>query len=207
MFGKRRSGKRPYAAPTATNTMRDQILLDHIINLTDQGRQLCKRPDGSWPTLVLPDELYAKVRFGGMERITPKPSNRVSNESVGESGPTGSTTPFEDDSGPSDLTGNPLFIKLRAMRAAWAKEAGQSAFTIFPNKTLEALVRERPSTPFELAAIKGVGPVIRERYGAKILEAVAGTSKSTTAPAPARRGATRSSAHSMPTHQRSRCAS
>jgi hypothetical protein len=28
--------KRPYAAPTPTNAMRDEVLLDHLINLTDQ---------------------------------------------------------------------------------------------------------------------------------------------------------------------------
>ena len=55
MFGKRRSGKRPYAAPTATNTMRDQILLDHLINLTDQCQRLAEmlRAQG----LAVPDDL------------------------------------------------------------------------------------------------------------------------------------------------------
>ncbi len=51
-----------------------------------------------------------------------------------------------------------------------------SAFLIFTNKTLEALVRERPTTPHELAAIKGFRPAIREQYGAAILTAIAGSS-------------------------------
>jgi hypothetical protein len=29
-------GRRPYAAPTPTSTTRDEILLDHLINLADQ---------------------------------------------------------------------------------------------------------------------------------------------------------------------------
>ena len=40
----------------------------------------------------------------------------------------------------------------------WAREAGQSAFLIFTNKTLETLVtRAAPRSPHELASIKGSG--------------------------------------------------
>ncbi len=60
----------------------------------------------------------------------------------------------------------------------------QSAYTIFPNKTLEALVRERPRSPHELASIKGVGPVTRERYGSALLAAIAGEPSSPSQPAP-----------------------
>ncbi|WP_435010065.1 RecQ family ATP-dependent DNA helicase [Tundrisphaera lichenicola] len=142
-----------------------------IISLTEEGRKLCKHPQGTWPDLALPEDLYAKVRFGGMERLPSKSAPRPAGESSEEIEPVESLT-VEDDPSNGDYSGDPLYEKLRSMRAAWAKEAGQSAFTIFPNKTLEALVRERPGTPAGLAAVKGVGPVIRERYGAALLAAI-----------------------------------
>jgi ATP-dependent DNA helicase RecQ len=153
-----------------------------VIDISETGREYLKAK-GEFPLLLaLSDELFAKVTLGGMERIAPK---LVAPKQISE--PTNekpaSNLPHEDEeTTDSDLSGDPLYLKLKSMRAAWAREANQSAYTIFSNKTLEAFVRQRPTSPFELAAIKGVGPVIRERYGAKILEAIGTTGPKITEP-------------------------
>ena len=143
-----------------------------VIDVGDAGRDYLKAKGDRPLELTLPEELYAKVRFGGLQRLTPRPASRpvVDNGHVGEE--PGPPLGAVDPAGP-DLSGDPLYAKLKAMRASWAREVNQSAYTIFANKTLEALVRERPRTPHELASIKGVGPVTRERYGAALLAAIA----------------------------------
>ncbi len=144
-----------------------------IINLTPAGRELFKLPDGPWPALVLSEELHAKVRLGGMDRLAPRPAPSpagIENPRDGEGPAFEEGEPGEPE---SDVSGDPLYLKLKALRLAWSREAGLSAFQVFTNRTLEALVRERPRSPHELAAIKGVGPVTRERYGAALLAAIA----------------------------------
>jgi hypothetical protein len=73
----------------------------------------------------------------------------------------------------SDLAGDPLWERLRALRSEWARELKQPAYCIFTNQTLEALVRDRPTTPAALASIKGLGRSRIERHGAALLEAIA----------------------------------
>ena len=53
-----------------------------------------------------------------MERIAPKSPARAA------LGPDAEGGAVEDDPAPSNLSGDPLYVELRAMRAAWAKEAG-----------------------------------------------------------------------------------
>lgn len=74
----------------------------------------------------------------------------------------------------SDLTGDPLWERLKELRQQWAREKSQPAYCVFTNQTMEALVRQRPSTPADLGEIKGLGKARIERYGAAILEAIAG---------------------------------
>jgi ATP-dependent DNA helicase RecQ len=143
-----------------------------VIDISETGREFLKAKGEVPLQLALSDELFAKVSLGGMERIAAKPGSTrtISEPRKEQSVP--NVAIEEDESSDPNVSGDPLYEKLRLMRAAWAREANQSAYTIFPNKTLEALVRQKPRSPHELAAIKGVGPVIRERYGAKLLEAI-----------------------------------
>src|SRR5207249_4466869 len=73
----------------------------------------------------------------------------------------------------SDLAGDPLWERLRSLRSEWARELKQPAYCIFTNQTLEALVRQRPSTPAALASIKGLGRARIERHGSALLDAIA----------------------------------
>ncbi len=62
---------------------------------------------------------------------------------------------------------------LKAWRYAEAKRRRQPPFTVFPNKTLEALAIERPASQDELLQVSGIGPKLAERYGTQILAIVA----------------------------------
>jgi DNA topoisomerase-3 len=64
---------------------------------------------------------------------------------------------------------------LKAWRYAEAKRRRQPPFTVFPNKTLEALAMERPASQDELLRVSGIGPKLAERYGTQILAIVAQT--------------------------------
>jgi ATP-dependent DNA helicase RecQ len=69
-----------------------------------------------------------------------------------------------------DPAGTQLWERLRAWRAAIAKEHGVPAYVVFHDATLAELVRERPQSDAALARISGVGQRKRERYGAALLE-------------------------------------
>jgi ATP-dependent DNA helicase RecQ len=63
-----------------------------------------------------------------------------------------------------------LWERLRAWRAAIAKEHGVPAYVVFHDATLAELARLRPNDEAGLAQISGVGQRKLERYGASLLE-------------------------------------
>jgi len=66
-----------------------------------------------------------------------------------------------------------LVEALKTWRLAEAKKRRQPPFTVFPNKTLEALAIGRPASQDELLQVSGIGPKLAERYGTQILAIVA----------------------------------
>jgi ATP-dependent DNA helicase RecQ len=74
--------------------------------------------------------------------------------------------------GPLSDEGEALFQSLRELRKSIADRQGVPAYIVFSDKTLRAMAEARPSTPEELLAISGVGPLKLERYGAAFMEAV-----------------------------------
>ena len=68
-----------------------------------------------------------------------------------------------------DGAGRELWERLRAWRAATAREHGVPAYVVFHDATLAELVRERPATQAALGRISGVGTRKLERYGAELL--------------------------------------
>jgi len=147
-----------------------------ILSLTAEGRALFKDPDGEWPTLILPDDLYAKLQGVGSNRAVARPTQVRTPERA--------VVADQGEDAFADVKLDPLYEKLRSIRAAWAKEVGQSAFTIFSNQTLEDMVRTRPKSPHELAGIKGMGSYRLEKYGSAILAAIAGKDLDPFAPRP-----------------------
>jgi ATP-dependent DNA helicase RecQ len=154
-----------------------------VVDIGEAGRDYLKSKGNVPLQLALADDLYSKVHFGGLQRLMPRPAAKPAVEI--ERQPEVAGTRAEDGESPtSDLSGDPLYLKLKALRLQWARELGQSAFLIFTNKILETLVNERPRSPHELASIKGFRPVIRERFGAALLAAIADEPGQPVIPAP-----------------------
>ncbi|HZR52307.1 MAG TPA: RQC domain-containing protein, partial [Streptosporangiaceae bacterium] len=75
--------------------------------------------------------------------------------------------PARDTSSRSENEG--LFEKLRAWRAAAAKEQGVPAYVIFHDATLRQIAAEEPDSLAALANVSGVGETKLARYGEQIL--------------------------------------
>ncbi|WP_446210547.1 DNA helicase RecQ [Micromonospora sp. IBSANI012] len=67
----------------------------------------------------------------------------------------------------------PVFERLRAWRAATAKEQGVPAYVIFHDATLRQIATEAPSSLAELSQINGVGENKLAKYGEGILAVLA----------------------------------
>lgn len=66
-----------------------------------------------------------------------------------------------------------MFERLRAWRAAVAKEQGMPAYVIFHDATLRQIAATPPSTLSGLGLISGVGETKLARYGQLILDVLA----------------------------------
>jgi ATP-dependent DNA helicase RecQ len=66
-----------------------------------------------------------------------------------------------------------VFERLRAWRAASAKEQGVPAYVIFHDATLRLIAAQEPRTLADLATISGVGEAKLARYGQQILDTLA----------------------------------
>ncbi len=67
----------------------------------------------------------------------------------------------------------PVFERLRAWRAATAKEQGVPAYVIFHDATLRQIATETPTTLAELGSVSGVGENKLAKYGQQILDTLA----------------------------------
>lgn len=70
-----------------------------------------------------------------------------------------------------------LFERLRAWRAATAKEQGVPAYVVFHDATLRAVAAQAPTTAGELGTISGIGAAKLERYGPGLLATIAGENR------------------------------
>ncbi|GAB2640853.1 DNA helicase RecQ [Nocardia goodfellowii] len=67
----------------------------------------------------------------------------------------------------------PLFERLRAWRAATAKEQGVPAYVVFHDATLREIAKRKPTSLSELGAVGGVGEAKLAKYGEGVLEVLA----------------------------------
>ncbi|MEV0400992.1 DNA helicase RecQ [Actinoallomurus sp. NPDC050550] len=67
----------------------------------------------------------------------------------------------------------PVFERLRAWRAATAKEQGVPAYVIFHDATLREIATRSPASLAELSSISGVGESKLAKYGQQILDTLA----------------------------------
>lgn len=68
--------------------------------------------------------------------------------------------------------GDALLRALAQWRRLEAERSGKKPFMIASNRVLEEIVQSKPSTPSELLAVHGVGPLLMQRYGSAILSIV-----------------------------------
>jgi ATP-dependent DNA helicase RecQ len=68
----------------------------------------------------------------------------------------------------------PVFERLRAWRAATAKEEGVPAYVVFHDATLRQIALDRPGTLDAVGAISGIGENKLRKYGQQVLDALAG---------------------------------
>ena len=66
-----------------------------------------------------------------------------------------------------------LFERLRALRAELAKAAGVPAYVIFHDATLREIALRKPASLDDLAGVPGIGDKKLERYGERVLAALA----------------------------------
>jgi ATP-dependent DNA helicase RecQ len=125
-----------------------------VVDLTERGREYLKAKGDAPLSLALAEELYTKARLGGLQRLspraTPKPQpspGRPADDDLPEIGPASPA--------PSEVSADPLTLRFKALRTQWAREAKVPPYTIFPDKTIEAIVRRRPS------------PRLRRKFGTK----------------------------------------
>jgi len=131
---------------------------------------------GDHGTLALTDlsgEVLRGERQVQFRRDAPRPAPLpASRGGRGASRGTGSPRPA---AAPAELppSAEPLFERLRAWRAAVAKEQGMPAYVIFHDATLRQIAASVPATLAELAQVNGVGETKLARYGQQILDVLA----------------------------------
>ncbi len=72
-----------------------------------------------------------------------------------------------------DPAATAVFERLRAWRAAEAKDQGKPAYVIFQDATLRQIAAESPATLAELSTVSGVGETKLARYGQQVLDVLA----------------------------------
>ena len=111
-----------------------------------------------WCTGVKAEDLAAEGMMAAAV-VSPRRRSSKSYDRVAEPGP------LSDE-------GETLFQSLRELRKSIADQQRVPAYIVFSDKTLRAMAEGRPSTPEELLAVSGVGPLKLERYGEAFLEAM-----------------------------------
>ena len=146
-----------------------------VLTLTEAGWRWLRDRDRQELALDLTDYLLTKLRRGGIAQRNQQTVNeRTSSLAARPDRTTPQELFTEPESAPNaEPDSDPLWDRLKALRSDLARELKQPAYCVFSNETLEALVRDRPSTPAALSGIKGLGKLRIERHGAALLNAIA----------------------------------
>ncbi|MFI5892346.1 DNA helicase RecQ [Actinoplanes sp. NPDC051513] len=132
--------------------------------------------EGDYGTLVLTptsaDVLRGQVKVM-MRREAPKPPKPQRARAAAASGLSAAAAPdFPPEAAPD-------FERLRAWRAATAKEQGVPAYVIFHDATLRAIAALRPASLAQLGTVSGVGQGKLTKFGQQVLDIFADSSAAT----------------------------
>ncbi|WP_405144189.1 DNA helicase RecQ [Sphaerisporangium sp. NBC_01403] len=122
--------------------------------------------EGDYGTLVLTDasgEVLARRREVPLRREPERPAKLPGAAKTRRTAPAAEL--------PEEAV--PVFERLRAWRAATAKEQGVPAYVIFHDATLREIATGSPSSLAELGKVSGVGENKLAKYGQQILDALA----------------------------------
>ncbi|HEU0087908.1 MAG TPA: DNA helicase RecQ [Pseudonocardiaceae bacterium] len=130
--------------------------------------------EGDYGTLVLTDtsaEVLGRQRQVLLRREPERPAPAPKADKAGKNGKNGKADQARRTA-PVDLPAEavPVFDRLRAWRAATAKEQGVPAYVVFHDATLRQIAAESPSSLAELSTVSGVGEAKLARYGQQILD-------------------------------------
>ncbi|MFY1673770.1 DNA helicase RecQ [Plantactinospora sp. WMMB334] len=128
--------------------------------------------EGDYGTLVLTEasgEVLGRRRTVMMRREAPRAASGGRSASAGRAAKAGAGTAAVA----LPPGAEPVFERLRAWRAATAREQGVPAYVIFHDATLRQIAAEPPTTLAELAKVNGVGENKLAKYGQQILDTLA----------------------------------
>ncbi|MFI5925386.1 DNA helicase RecQ [Micromonospora sp. NPDC051543] len=123
--------------------------------------------EGDYGTLALTEasaDVLGRRRTVTMRREPEKPASSRSSKPRGSSTVVAELTPAAAS----------VFERLRAWRAATAKEQGVPAYVIFHDATLRQIASDEPTSLAELSRVNGVGENKLAKYGEQILAVLAG---------------------------------
>ncbi len=123
--------------------------------------------EGDYGTLALTEESAAVLRRERTVLLRREPERTRSRAPKARSGSAAPAADLQPEAAP-------VFERLRAWRASVAKEQGVPAYVVFHDATLRAIATLRPATLAELGTVTGVGENKLAKFGAQVLDAVAG---------------------------------
>jgi ATP-dependent DNA helicase RecQ len=132
--------------------------------------------EGDYGTLVLTPESSA-VLYQGREVLLRRDPERVRSRTARPARAAAAAAAAE-----LPAAAAPVFERLRAWRAASAKEQGVPAYVIFHDATLRQIAAQAPATLDELRGISGVGEAKLARYGQQVLDTLAGSAGASDSP-------------------------
>jgi len=123
--------------------------------------------EGDYGTLVLTDGSAQVLRKQRPVMLRREPERPAKAPRARKAGPAASLPAV---SLPADAAA--AFERLRAWRAATAKEQGVPAYVIFHDATLREVAMTSPSSLAELSKVSGIGETKLARYGQQLLDAL-----------------------------------
>jgi ATP-dependent DNA helicase RecQ len=120
--------------------------------------------EGDYGTLMLTDASAQVLRKQRPVMLRREPERPAKATRARKAGPAASLPPDAAQA----------FERLRAWRAAAAKEQGVPAYVIFHDATLREVAMTSPSSLAELSKVSGIGETKLARYGQQLLDALTG---------------------------------
>jgi DNA helicase-2/ATP-dependent DNA helicase PcrA len=153
-------GKAPVVADTPQSKPPPRRARREDVGLSVSLGDLISVPGGHEGVVTEIEENGVLVRLGdgGAEMQIPW------DERIGKDGRTGELVPR------LDADAGDLVDKLKAWRLERARSQGVPAYVVFNDRTLEAIVSARPSSPEGLLEVPGIGPAKLEAYGDDLLD-------------------------------------